>query len=272
MLAQNQSDARGGFFETLLQFVGKGKVALLEAYFDESERANGLLCVAGYVFAAPQARKLTKEFRAAFGSYGGFHMKELVHKRKGYKGISDKERARLVKRAVDIVNKRFTYGVAITVNRHEYETQAPRWIRGFKNAYPYLCHMAMLAVATLAEKHNDPGPITYIFEAGNPFEAEARDAVKQVATTPELKRLYRHSGDAFLPKADAVPMQAADLLSWETAKFKVETEDENLRPIRESLLSLLAANPKRYHVSFCGGATLTRTLKKYGQLHPKSEG
>ena len=210
---ESNDNASDGFFETLLQFVGKGKIALLEAYFDESERPNGLLCVAGYVFAAPQARKLTKEFREAFGPYGGFHMKELIHKQKGYKGISDKDRDRLVKRAVGIVKSRFSYGVAITVNRHEYEAKAPRWIRGFRDAYPFLCHLAMTAVGALAEKHNDPGPITYIFEAGHPFEAEARDAIKQVCVTPHLRKLYRYAGDAFLPKADAIPLATADLLS-----------------------------------------------------------
>lgn len=139
------------------------KVSLLRAFFDESERENGLLCVAGYVFAPNQARTLAKEFLDEFEQYGGFHMKELVHKRKGYKNISDNERNRLVQSAVNIVRERFSYGVAVTVNKHEYEAQAPRFIRGFKNAYPFLCHLAMFAVPRIAEKNGDRRPVHYVF-------------------------------------------------------------------------------------------------------------
>ena len=48
-------DIREGFFETLLEFC-PGSVALLQAYFDESERSNGPLCVAGYVFWSSAAK------------------------------------------------------------------------------------------------------------------------------------------------------------------------------------------------------------------------
>lgn len=242
------------------------KVSLLRAFFDESERENGLLCVAGYVFAPNQARTLAKEFLDEFEQYGGFHMKELVHKRKGYKNISDNERSRLVQSAVNIVRERFSYGVAVTVNKHEYEAQAPRFIRGFKNAYPFLCHLAMFAVPRIAEKNGDRRPVHYVFEAGHPFEKEAMFAVGQAMQVPELKTQYRYEGHSFLSKADAVPLQAADLLAWETAKFKDETLDRGMRKIRGSLLSLFTADTKRYHLSFCGGASLTRSLGKYRAL------
>ena len=262
----DDEDADEGFFDELLDYCGNRKVALLRAFFDESERENGLLCVAGYVFAPYQARKLAKEFRAEFAQYGGFHMKELAHKRKGYKNISDGERDRLVQSAVNIVRERFSYGVAVTVNKHEYEAQAPRFIKGFKNAYPFLCHLAMMAVPHVAEKNGDRQFVHYVFEAGHPFEAEAVFAVGQVMQVPELKAHYRYAGHSFLPKADAVPLQAADLLAWETAKFKDETLDRRMREMRRSLRSLFTADTKRYHLSFCGGASLTRSLEKYRAL------
>jgi len=254
-----------GFFLNLLEFIKDGSIALLEAYFDESHRKTGLLCVAGYVFASPQAKKLTREFRAAFDAYGGFHMVDLVHRRANYRGISDAERHRLVRQAVAIVKQRFSYGVAVTVDSSEYEAKAPRWIRGFGNAYPFLCHMAMAAVAKVVADHGERGPITYVYEAGHPYEAEARHAVHQMSQTQELRDHYLYSGDAFLPKKDAVPLQAADLLAWESAKFKDETVDGS-RDIRLSLLSLVKDKPKHYHMSFCAGASLERAFQKYAAL------
>lgn len=239
---------------------------MLEAYFDGSKRKNGLLCVAGYAFAPAQARKLTKEFISVFGPYGGFHMVDLVAKRHGYRDVTDTDGNRLIKKAVDIVKRRFSYGVAVSVDTAEFDAQAPRFIRGLGNAYPFLCHMAMTAMASLAKTHNDLGPITYTFEAGHAHEKEARFAVKLIAGHPESKKTYLHSADAFLYKADAVPLQAADLLAWESAKFKDETIDNKIRKIRLSLSSLFAANPDRYKIAFCEGPALSRALSKWRHI------
>jgi len=139
---------------------------VLKAYFDESERNEGLLCVAGYAFAPHQASKFAKEFESVFGKYGGFHMKELVHRKKAYKGISEAERTELIREAVRIVCDRFSYGVAVTVDIREYLTFAPRFIRGFGQAYPFLCHLGMFAMADLAKKNGDFRPISYFLKVG----------------------------------------------------------------------------------------------------------
>ena len=226
---------------------------MLEAFFDESERDSSLLCVAGYIFPRAQALKLTKEFSRRFGPYGGFHMKELVHRRKGYKGISPIERDTLLRDAVRLVLARYSYGVAVTVNCREYQAAAPRFIRGFGNAYPFLCHLAMTAAATIVANNEGTRPISYVFEAGNAYEKEARFAVRQVVEVPELKKFYLHHADTFLPKKDAVPLAAADLLAWEVAKFKDETLDAGLRDIRASLFRMFADNPRRYSIAFMEG-------------------
>jgi hypothetical protein len=251
-----------GFFPTLLDYCGRGKVALLQAYFDESERRNGLLCVAGYVFSAPQAKHFSKEFGAVFGCYGGFHMVDLVARKGGFKRISEADRDRLIKKAVDITKKRFSYGVAVTVNIAEYEAQAPRFIRGFRSAYSFLCHLAMTSVPRILKKHNDHGPVHYVFEAGHANKGEAEFLVNQMSTTEETRNFYFYSGHSFLPKQDAVPLQAADLLAWESAKFKDESVD-GFRDIRKSLQALFEVDTSRYSVSFCGGEELKRTLDKY---------
>lgn len=257
-----------GFFEELLDFSGDRTVALLRAYFDESGRPNGLLCVAGICFAGDQARRLGKEFRDAFGKYGGFHMKDVVHKRNGFVGISDEDRNRLVREAVAIVKKRFCYGVVVSVNIEEYKKVAPRFIRGLRSAYPFLCHMAMTAVRKKVNEFDDKREINYVFEAGHPQQGEAELLVGQMAATAELRKMYQYWGHSFLPKADAIPLQAADLLAWEVAKFQHETVDEEIEPreIRQSLLTLLNGETRRFHFSFCGGASLEKAMRKYAAL------
>jgi hypothetical protein len=257
----------GGFLETLFHFCA-GEVVLLEAYFDESQRSNGLMCVAGLAFSKNNGLKLIKELRAVFGQRY-LHMKELIPKQKQFKGISDPERDRFLKSAVSIVRNRLTYGVAITVNVHEYERVAPKFIRGLRTPYPFLCHMAMTAMAERARLFEDSRPITYVFEDGHECQFEAQLMVGLMSTSPELRERYQYGGHAFVPKAQAPPLQAADLLAWEVAKFKVESVDPDgatARPIRQSLLNLVASDTKRFNFAFCGGESLERTMKKYAAL------
>jgi len=255
-----------GFFDTLLDYCGGGPIAVLQAYFDESERQNGLLCVAGYGFMPTHARKFSKEFGAVFGSYGGFHMKELVAKKKGYKGISDAKREELIKDAVRIVTEHFSFGVAVAVNMHEYDKFAPTRIRGLSHAYPFLCHCAMMAMVTVAKQRGLNDGMTYIFEAGHSRMAAAKFNVSQMTSTPDLRKFYNYRGHAFLPKSDAVPLQAADLLAWEIGKFKTETLDSEQRDIRMSLLRLIAPDSSRYSIHFMQGERLRVAMDKFRKL------
>lgn len=257
----------GGFFLALLEMLGDKPVAVVQlSYFDESERESGTLCVAGYAFAAPQARKFTKEWSRLFDNHGGFHMKHFAHRRGRYTGMSDAEHARMMREAVRIINSRMTAGVAVSCSVPEMRAVSPIWIRGFGNAYPVCCHWAMVALATLLKRVGVIDPIAYIFEKGHPHEAEARYFVATASLSPELKKYYRHHSDAFVPKSDAVPLQAADLLAWEWAKFRDETLERQLRPMRGSLRALFEFQPERYKVVHSTGVPLIKAMAKAREL------
>lgn len=113
---------------------------------------------------------------------------------------------------------------------------------------------------------NNPDRIVYTFEAGHQHESEAREFVSSMVSSEELKKIYRHAGDVFLPKADAIPLQAADLLAWEWAKFYDESILTPKRPIRKSLLSLFRHAPNKYTMMHATGQKLERAMQKYKQL------
>ena len=255
------------FFFRFLDMAGDGRAAVvIEAYFDESERVGGTLCVAGYAFAAPQAKKFTKDWERLFGEFGGFHMNEFAHGRGRFTGVPQRERDRLLREAVRIINARITAGAAVSCKLEEMKAVSPKWIRGFGNAYPVCCHWAMTALVMVLEKLSVTAPIAYVFEKGHPDEAEARDFVKTASLSDELRAKYRYHSDSFIPKTDAVPLQAADLLAWEWAKFDDETLEQGLRPLRKSLRALFEYDSKRYQVSRFGGAKLVRAMEKYARL------
>src|ERR1700722_13911486 len=105
---------------------GRGMSAILQGYFDESERDGGIFCVAGFLFTPRQAKKFVKEWSSLFAPYrGGLHMCDLTKKRKSFVGISDRERERLIIEAIRIIKIRMTVAVAISCNIAEIAATAP---------------------------------------------------------------------------------------------------------------------------------------------------
>ena len=240
---------------------------MLQAYFDESERESGVFCIAGYAFVPQQVKKFVKEWSRLFASYpGGLHMRDLVHRTRAFKGIDQTDQRNLICEAVKIINRRITGGFAVSCNLHEVDSLSPKWMRGFSHAYPILCHLAMTSVGMLLEKIHSSDRVTYIFESGHPREIEARDFIRNALRSKELLESYRHSGDAFLPKADAIPLQAADLLAWEWAKFRDETLEHRIRPIRKALQALMGNKLERYEGTHVTGEPLRVFMAKVREL------
>jgi hypothetical protein len=257
-----------GFFDALLDFSEDKEVATIQqGYFDESEREGGVFCIAGYLFAPRQAKKFVKEWSRLFDGYpGGLHMRDLTQCRRSFEGISRKEQERLIVEAVSIVKMRVTAGFAVSCNAKEVEAIGPKWIKGFGHAYPLCCHLCMTAVGKFLRASGSEHRVTYVFESGHRREGEAREFLRHVILNPDVKESYRHNGDAFLPKSDAVPLQAADLLAWEWAKFRDETLEQNKRPIRKSLLALFQRDPKRYSMAHVSGPRLKKYMDQIVEL------
>jgi hypothetical protein len=240
---------------------------LVQGYFDESERESGIFCIAGYIFAPPQKKKFVKEWSRVFGAYsGGLHMRDLAQRTRSFRGIGSAEQQRLVVEAVRIINGRMTAGFAVSCNAKEVKEIGPKWIKGFGHAYPLCCHLCMTSVGKFLRAFGSADRVAYVFESGHPREGEARTFMRQVVLNADVKESYRYGRDVFLPKSDAVPLQAADLLAWEWAKFRDETLERGIRPIRKSLLALLQNDPKRYSLSHVTGAPLKKFMGKIRDL------
>ena len=102
--------------------------------------------------------------------------------------------------------------------------------------------------------------VAYVFEAGHPFQADAHKLIESYTRYPQLKSIYHHEGHAFLPKSDAVWLQAADLFAWEYGKYKDETVDQPLRLARKSLRALVEGNQDRFWIKDLSGDALDQLL------------
>jgi hypothetical protein len=219
--------------------------AMLEAYLDESERTGGVFCIAGYLFVPRQARRFAKEWTQLFGPKGA-HMVDLCARRQQFKDLSRQECDRLIKEAVKIIKYRMTFGVVVSCDARQVDQHSPKFIVGFGHAYPVCCHLVMGVTGEWAREHRPGEKVTFIFEAGHKYESEANHFVCDALGSLGMKDYWQYGGHAFLSKQDATPLQAADFLAWEWTKFKDETHDKNIRPIRRSLRALIEGSRSRY--------------------------
>src|SRR4051794_8444734 len=116
-------------FNRLLDILmpSQGVVAVFEAYFDESERKSGLFSVAGYAFTKVQAKAFNRQWSALFGS-AGCHMKELTARRGRFDGITSGQADTYIRGAVQIINRRAAYGVAVSCHLAEMKALLPRFV------------------------------------------------------------------------------------------------------------------------------------------------
>jgi hypothetical protein len=244
---------------------------MLDAYFDETERESGVFAVAGYAFAKAQAKKFSKEWFALFGP-SGCRMSELAAGNGRFKGVSQTERSRLQKEAVKIINARISWGVAVSCNVDEMDRVLPKHIGGFEHAYPICCYMAMTLLGMLVTDRKSDESIAYFFETGHEFEGRARRFIEYMGQQPVAKKSSLHCADAWVPKEKALPLQAADMLVWEWAKYWDETKINQRRLMRKSLAALLtdgSGRPqysKRYRVTHLSGEPLMNAMQEVRKL------
>jgi Protein of unknown function (DUF3800) len=248
-----------------------GTVVVLQAYFDESAQA-GIFSVAGFAFAKPQVRKFNKEWSELFCAYGFSHMTDLHARQEQFDGIDDNEASRLCIEAINIINKRTTFGVAVGCDLSEIEDFLPKHIEGFGDAYPFCCHVAMQMLGTLVRESGSEEEIAYVFESGHEYAKEAHRFMGLTDVSPELKEAYRHRSHAFVGKEDAVPLQAADIFAWEYARYWDLTVRRGQIRMRKSLASVLSSGfattqlNKRYKIDFLTGPPLRNMLQKVAAL------
>jgi hypothetical protein len=222
-----------GLLDTLLPH--GGMVFAVHAFFDESitPPPYGLLCVAGYLIESEQTKKLVSEWQGALDEFNVpyFRMSNLAHGTKQFSSMTMEQRIALEKRLIGIIKRRVTLGIAITVNPRDFErVLPPAMIRGYGSEYTFCTQVALAEVARWAEARKYQGDVAYFFESGHAHQSEANRHMTEIATHPELKKVYRYGSHSFADKKKLLPLQAADLLAWQwTTDFKRQEKHQGHR-------------------------------------------
>jgi len=241
-------------------------LAILEAYFDESERTGGIFCVAGYVFEPKHAKKFDREWRVLMKGVWPFRMADLAAGADRFKSLTQRQRDARLRAAVALINDRMSFGVAVSCRLPEVNRFAPRWIRGFGHAYTLCCHLCMMSIGDWISDNGRQDRVAYLFESGYKGQGEAHDFLTGARSENLGQQNYRYHSHGFVPKADSSHAQAAGLLAWEWTKCYDETVEQRIRPIRLSLAALLSKHPNKYKALHITGLPLRRFMAEINKM------
>ncbi len=150
-------------------------MALLAAFFDESDRSDGSapLCVGGYIFRAADYERFKKRWHREVLRLPGrrqlrhLHMTDLCAGRGEYEGLSIPERMKILDRAVTVISGSFHKAVGIHFLQAEFEKVAPaNWPENKGSIYTLACHMAVQCTAYWLNADRCHLDVLYVFERG----------------------------------------------------------------------------------------------------------
>ncbi len=245
--AQANDVWRGSYLRDFAQavfsscFEGERWILMLRAYFDRSElfKPEGVVAVAGYLSPAEGWIDFEKRWREVLSDcrIRCFHMTDFEAGQGEFLGWSKVKKLDCIKRLLGIINRTVAFGGAASVRTADY-VAVPDADRK-PPVYAFCATQAVVQVMRwIRDRRRSAAPVACVFELGDEGAGAITDALNSAKRRYSEfdKRLWSVS---FESKMNMVPLQAADLLAYETAKQVLRNTGLDQRPIRKSLKRLL---------------------------------
>jgi hypothetical protein len=201
----------------------KGRVLVIEAFFDESgdPRGKPSTIVAGFLYDANGLTGFRDQWAqriAGLGLSRPFRASDCHHGNRDFQSWPDPARQRVMDDLARIIVATRTAGFVSSIYNDdftEYVERNPKAKASINSPYA-LCVMRCLSmVGQWADKAGYAGDVFYWFEQGAPHEKAAADFLRRTSANPELKARFRIGGYSFIPKSGAPQLCSGDLLAWE---------------------------------------------------------
>ena len=221
-------------------------VALLTAYFDESERDDGqTFVIAGCLFTQRQAKAFAADMRQVFEEYGGCHMNRLIAGQPPYHELSPELRAEMVHRSVDIMVDRVEQGVMVVANRKDLEN-GPPCAFALEKAYGICADTAVTMIEQWLDRQSRQyDEVEYLFADGYTRRGHVSEFRRYME---EYGQWFwrRQTGFGFEPHGPCSPFDASDIAAWEIGRFV--QDGEKSAGMRGSLRALFGSGKFHYTI------------------------
>jgi hypothetical protein len=209
-----------------------GDIAVLEMYMDESGTHDGspTIVVAGYLGRPEAWRDWTEKWTAALGSTKVYHAVDAQNLTGEFEGWTSAEVGELVKKLLPITAGAEIAATAVAMDLRVFET-AMKGRDDLKKLFgtPYIACLqwAMQAILNMAANVRNSEAIAFIHENNN-FHTQAYECFSWIKENT-------NRGDnvislTFGGKKEYVPLQAADILAYESNKRLRKLDAPERRP------------------------------------------
>lgn len=215
---------------------------LSHVYLDESGTHDDSpnMTMAGYLFRADQAQRFTRDWAKDLKRIGlpCAHMTDCANGYGDYRDMELEERIQSEKLLIQHIKRRSLFGFGVSLDPHYY-AKAVDDIKGAPSAYTFCVLSCITMVRRWIERTNYDGKIAYFFEAGHRHANEADQFMNDIpANGPERMKKFAYLSHTFIDKREALPLQAADMLAWQSCHFK-NRFDQGFTKARADFLALV---------------------------------
>lgn len=213
------------------------------AYFDESYNHAPeplVYTIAGYISTNTEWKKFQKEWRIVLAreNITHFHMVDFQACKPPYGDWSKEKRIKFLKSLHRTIHRRAIRSFATTVNIEDFESLSSEQKEILGNPHVFAAVSCMKMIGFWTARNVMYNPIAYIFEQGSKHDKHLRRLFNE-DLREEDRNFFRVGSFDLVDKRIKMPLQAADILAYETTKEVVRRLTPiNPRAVRESIRNL----------------------------------
>jgi hypothetical protein len=218
-------------------------IETVEGYFDLSQRnTKSVVVMAGYVSTVSNwvefSEKWTRTIRKA--GIPCFHMTDFVARVPPFDHLSESERGRLMRRLVRLINKYALASFDMAIHKPDFEKVFGKHRKAVPTPWTYLSLMVLGGVRKWSLMSGRTKPIPYIFDRGDRYSDEFKKGFdKVIAVSPNYANHMLIGDFVLADRCKRIPLQAADVLAWETWRYRCSTLTQENPVLRKSYEALL---------------------------------
>lgn len=243
---------------------------VLDAYFDDSGTHDGspVVSVAGYLGLPAKWVSFETEWKLAMSEFGlnHFGMADYSNRAKPYCYWTEEERYARLERLMKISNAYALGSVGIAVPTESFNrvmSEKAKRISG--GPYGLAATACFLRVANLVKSLSSEAWVAYIFESGTRGAGEVLKVFQENERDESQKHELRLLSLRFENKRQFVPLQAADIVAYETYRQLPKQLGTDPRPPRFPILNQLLTIPKDW------GYLEEEELRKWNEVISQKE-
>jgi hypothetical protein len=238
---------------------------VLTVYLDDSGTHGGaeVTVVAGFVSTKLRWDSFRREWARALRRerIEIFRMSDLENRQGEFEGWSKERTETFRGKLFDIIRQLTLAPIGSALINDDWERVMPAHIRsGWGGSYGWCAEDCAHQIYKWAKRTGTSGKIKFIFEKGTVGHGQVSKVFAEYATDPKWAAL-QIGGHSFEEKK-LVPLQAADLLAYETYKHMC---NRGKRPMRRSLALLMNEQDTR-HLQFHNTERLMKLVNAASEL------